>query len=162
MQLLGQLWAGVPIMQRDVRIKELLALQQPDGGWSQTPHLATDAYATGQVLYALAELKAPGLTAPIQRAIAFLVRTQKADGTWYVKSRAMPIQPYFESGFPYGRDQWISSSATAWADMALAVTAPTEAPARQVPRSPRTAAAPAAIPRRPRAAATSPVADLLG
>ncbi len=127
MQLLGQLWAGAPIKQRDVRIKELLALQQPDGGWSQNPYLATDAYATGQVLYALAELKAPGLTAPIQRAIAFLVRTQHADGAWYVKSRAMPIQPYFESGFPYERDQWISFAGTAWADMALAMTAPTEA-----------------------------------
>jgi hypothetical protein len=36
-----------------------------------------------------------------------------------VATRAMPIQPYFESGFPYGREQWISYSATAWADMAL-------------------------------------------
>ena len=126
MQLLGQLWAGKPIKQRDVRIKELLALQQPDGGWSQNPYLATDAYATGQVLYALAELRVPA-AAPIQRAIAFLLRTQKADGTWYVKSRAMPIQPYFESGFPYEKDQWISMAGTAWADMALAMAAPTEA-----------------------------------
>lgn len=126
MQLLGQQWAGVPIRQRDVRIQQLLKLQQPDGGWSQSPHLATDAYATGQVLYALAELKVPA-AAPIQKAIAFLVRTQHDDGTWYVKSRAMPIQPYFESGFPYERDQWISFSGTAWADMALAMTAPAEA-----------------------------------
>jgi ankyrin repeat protein len=128
MQLLGQLWAGAPIKQRDVRIKALLALQQPDGGWSQNPHLATDAYATGEVLYALAELKVPGAAAPIQKAIAYLVRTQKADGTWYVKSRAMPIQPYFESGFPYAKDQWISFAGTAWADMALALTAPAERP----------------------------------
>jgi hypothetical protein len=128
MQLLGQQWAGAPIKQREVRIQQLLKLQQPDGGWSQTPHLATDAYATGQVLYALAELKVPGVTAPIQKAIAYLIRTQKADGTWYVKSRAMPIQPYFESGFPYEKDQWISASATAWADMALALTASTEPP----------------------------------
>jgi hypothetical protein len=135
MQLLGQQWAGVPIKQRDARIQQLLALQQPDGGWSQNPHLATDAYATGQVLYALAELKALALTAaPIQRAIAFLVRTQQADGTWHVKSRAMPIQPYFESGFPYGRDQWISSSGTAWADIALALTAPEASSATRAPR----------------------------
>ncbi len=125
MQLLGQMWAGAPIKQRDVRIKQLLALQQADGGWSQNPHLVTDAYATGQVLYALAELKVPA-TAPIQHAIAFLLRTQQNDGTWHVKSRAMPIQPYFESGFPYEHDQWISFSGTAWADMALAMTAPTE------------------------------------
>ena len=126
MQLLGQQWAGAPIKQRDARIQQLLALQQSDGGWSQKPHLAADAYATGQVLYALAELKVPA-SAPIRKAIAFLVRTQHDDGTWYVKSRAMPIQPYFESGFPYEHDQWISFSGTAWADMALALTAPAEA-----------------------------------
>ncbi len=127
MQLLGQMWAGGSIRQRDARIQRLLALQRPDGGWSQNPHLATDAYATGQVLYALAELKATAsASAPIQRAIAFLVRTQQADGTWHVRSRAMPIQPYFESGFPYEHDQWISFSGTAWADMALALTAPPE------------------------------------
>jgi hypothetical protein len=31
----------------------------------------------------------------------------------------MPIQPYFESAFPYGHDQWISAAATNWAAMAL-------------------------------------------
>ena len=44
--------------------------------------------------------------------------TQKEDGTWYVKSRAPKFQPYFESGFPYGHDQWISSAATAWVRVA--------------------------------------------
>ena len=82
MQLLGQLWAGAPINTARRQDQELLALQQPDGGWSQTPHLATDAYATGQVFYALAELKTPGLAGPIERAVNFLVRTEKADGTW--------------------------------------------------------------------------------
>ena len=133
MQLLGESWASATFAQRDVRIRELLALQQPDGGWSQTPSLATDAYATGQVLYALTELKAPA-AAQIQRGIAFLLRTQRDDGTWYVKSRAMPIQPYFESGFPYGKDQWISFSGTAWADIALAMTAPAETKATGVAR----------------------------
>ena len=49
---------------------------------------------------------------------------------WYVKSRAMKIQPYFESGFPYEHDQWISHAATAWATMALTVTARDEATVR--------------------------------
>jgi hypothetical protein len=35
----------------------------------------------------------------------------------------MKIQPYFESGFPHGHDQWISQSGTSWAAMALAVAA---------------------------------------
>ena len=78
-------------------------------------------YATGQVLYTLRELGRTGLDAELRRASAFLVRTQRDDGTWYVRSRAMKIQPYFESGFPYGHDQWISQAATAWATIGLAL-----------------------------------------
>jgi len=44
------------------------------------------------------------------------------DGTWYVQSRALAFQPYFESGFPHGSDQCISNAATNWAAMALAFT----------------------------------------
>ena len=33
----------------------------------------------------------------------------------------MPIQAYFESGFPYGVNQWISAAATGWATTALAL-----------------------------------------
>ena len=46
-----------------------------------------------------------------------LLRTQCDDGSWYVQTRSWPFQPYFESKFPYGRDQWISAPATAWAVM---------------------------------------------
>jgi hypothetical protein len=41
------------------------------------------------------------------------------DGTWHVRSRAIGFQPYFETGFPHRRDQFISAAATAWAVMAL-------------------------------------------
>jgi hypothetical protein len=47
--------------------------------------------------------------------------TQFADGSWYVKRRALPIQPYFESGFPHARNQFISAAATDWATTALAL-----------------------------------------
>jgi ankyrin repeat protein len=124
MQLLGLHWAGAHAGTRDKRLNELLQLQRADGGWAQTPHLASDAYATGQVLYTLRELGRSGLEAERQRASAFLVRTQRNDGTWYVRSRAMKIQPYFESGFPYGHDQWISQAATAWATIGLALSGP--------------------------------------
>jgi len=40
-----------------------------------------------------------------------------------VNIRAMKIQPDFESGFPYGNDQWISQTATAWAVIELSLTA---------------------------------------
>jgi hypothetical protein len=84
--------------------------------------LASDAYATGQTLYTLHEVGLPASDLAIQRGMAYLLRTQAEDGTWHVKSRAMKIQPYFESGFPYGHDQWISQAGTAWAAMALTVT----------------------------------------
>jgi len=132
MQLLGLVWAGAKRPLRETRIRELKSLQRPDGGWGQTPNLLSDAYATGQVLYALHELGEPAADSVIQRGIAFLLRAQAEDGTWYVKSRAMKIQPYFESGFPYGDDQWISQSGTAWAAMALAVT---EVPAPATPEA---------------------------
>jgi len=121
MQLLGLKWATARAALRQTRTRELIALQHSDGGWSQTPYLTSDAYATGQVLYALAELGSTSETA-VQKGVAFLLRTQATDGSWHVKSRAMKIQPYFQSGFPYDHDQWISQSGTAWATMALALT----------------------------------------
>jgi ankyrin repeat protein len=124
MQILGLKWAGVQAALRETRTKELIALQRPDGGWAQTPYLASDAYATGQVLYTLHETGFSSADDPaFRRGVEFLLRTQKEDGSWYVKSRAMKIQPYFQSGFPYDHDQWISATATAWASMALSFTA---------------------------------------
>jgi hypothetical protein len=32
------------------------------------------------------------------------------------------IQPYFEAGFPHGRNQFISAAATSWAAIGLAYT----------------------------------------
>ena len=56
-----------------------------------------------------------------QRGLRFLLNTQIDDGSWHVKSRAFGFQPYFESGFPHGHDQWISAAATSWATMAMAL-----------------------------------------
>ncbi len=124
MQLLGLKWANANLGARERRTRELIAAQRPDGGWAQTPHLTSDAYATGQALYTLREMGVPSADPKLQRGAAFLLSTQHADGSWYVKSRAMKIQPYFESGFPYGHDQWISQTGTAWAVMALSQVAP--------------------------------------
>jgi ankyrin repeat protein len=124
MQLLGLKWASAHTARRQILTRELIAMQRPDGGWAQTPHLTSDAYATGQVVYTLREIGVPASDPVIQRGTAFLLRTQHADGSWHVKSRALKIQPYFESGFPHGHDQWISHSAAAWAVMALSMTGP--------------------------------------
>jgi len=99
---------------------ELLQTQQADGGWSQLDKGETDAYATGSALYALHEGGGLKATSPAFKAgVAFLLKTQRPDGTWKVKSRSKPFQPYYESGFPYEKDQFISISATGWAIVAL-------------------------------------------
>ncbi len=123
-QLLGLGWAGLDkeIIRKSAR--ELLGEQRPDGGWAQLPSLASDAYATGQALVALKETGALAVTDPAyKRGTRFLMNTQLEDGSWYVKSRSIPIQPYFENGFPHGHDQWISATATNWATTALAFAA---------------------------------------
>jgi len=122
-QLLGLGWAGTSTNNAVLKnaVRDLLARQRPDGGWSQLVTLNSDAYATGQVLVALTEAGAiPVTDSAIKRGREFLIKTQLEDGSWYVKSRALPFQPYFESGFPHGNDQWISAAATNWATMALA------------------------------------------
>ena len=125
-QLLGLKWAGLnskPAITR-TSVRGLLATQRSDGGWAQLPSIASDAYATGQALVALRE--AGGLRASdpaYKRGVAFLLKTQLEDGSWYVKSRAIPFQPFFESGFPHGHDQWVSMAASNWATMALALDA---------------------------------------
>ena len=100
--------------------RNLIALQRDDGGWSQIPTLSSDAYATGQALTALAETGSLAPDDPVyRRGVQFLLKTQLEDGSWYVRSRAVPIQPYFDSEFPHGRDQFIAAAATNWATMAL-------------------------------------------
>jgi hypothetical protein len=102
----------------------LLKLQKDDGGWTQTPYLDTDPYATGLVLHTLYEARVlKASDSAYQRGVAYLLRTQFPDGSWYVRSRSPKLQPYFQSAFPYEHDQWISAAATARAVMALAPAA---------------------------------------
>jgi N-acyl-D-amino-acid deacylase len=54
-----------------------------------------------------------------RKGVRFLLATQEPDGSWHVSSRATKFQIYFESGFPHGHDQWISTMATGWAAAAL-------------------------------------------
>ncbi len=123
MQLLGLNWAGMTQKARLEGIRSLEALQCEDGGWAQTANLPEDAYATGEALYTLHELGVTIQDPVYRRGVDYLLRTAQPDGSWLVKSRAAKIQPYFESGFPYGPDQWISSAGTAWAATALSLAA---------------------------------------
>jgi len=125
MRLLGMSWAGAPIEELKAAVQSLLDQQRPDGGWAQLPGLETDAYATGQALVALKwSGQVSASDAAYQRGLGFLLRTQYADGSWLVRSRSFPVQPYKESGFPFGKDQWISAMGTSWASMALTLALP--------------------------------------
>ncbi len=101
-------------------IRSLLRIQREDGGWPQNEWMESDAYATGSVLVTLRQLRALEPADPAyERAVKWLIRDQLADGSWKVESWSKPFQLYFESGFPHGKDQWISCTATSWAAMAL-------------------------------------------
>ena len=85
--------------------------------------MGSDAYATGQALYALNVAGKMATTDPVYaKGVKFLLTTQATDGSWHVKTRSIWLQPYFESGFPYGHDQWISAAGTGWAVIALSMT----------------------------------------
>ena len=134
-QLLGLAWAGEKAGALKKFVEAVQREQRADGGWAQLASLDSDAYATGQSLYALMEgSKVAASDSAVRRGIDFLLRTQLADGTWHVRTRAHPFQPPMDSGFPHGRDGWISAAATSWAVMALALasdpaTVPTATPA---------------------------------
>jgi hypothetical protein len=124
-RLLGLFWAQADRASVREAADALLLEQREDGGWAQLATLPSDAYATGQVLFALHE--AAGLPAyhrAYRRGVEFLLKTQLADGSWFVPTRSFPLQPYVGTRFPHGRSQFISAAATGWAILALSLTAP--------------------------------------
>jgi hypothetical protein len=125
MRLLGLVWSKADAKSIAQASAELLAQQRPDGGWAQLAGLESDAYATGQAMVALHEAGTLAATdKAYQHGVAYLLRTQLADGSWIVRTRSSPVQTLKDSGFPHGRDQWISAAGTSWAAMALAFSQP--------------------------------------
>lgn len=121
MRLLALQAANAPAPEVAAAARALEQRQRAGGGWSGNPNLGSDAYSTGLSIFALATTGFTGEAT--RRGVQYLVRTQKADGSWHVASRSAKFQPYFESGFPYGGDQWISNAATSWAVMGLSAAA---------------------------------------
>ena len=105
--------------------QDLLGTQREDGGWSQLENMTSDAYATGTALVALHRTGSVSSDDPaFQRGLQWLLKAQFPDGSWHVVSRAKPFQKYFESGYPHGKDQFISITAACWATTALALALP--------------------------------------
>ena len=124
MRLMGLVETGASASSLEEAVQEILGQQSANGGWSQQPDLDPDAYATGLTLVALHEAGVPVTDEVYEDGIKFLLSTQYPDGSWLVRTRSFPVQPYFESGFPFGRHQWISAAGTAWAALAIAQTLP--------------------------------------
>jgi ankyrin repeat protein len=122
-RVLGLAWAGVKPASTEA-MRALAAMQRSDGGWSDLPTMDSNAYATGRTLVAL-QTAGMAATDPVyKRGVEYLLSTQMEDGSWHVRSRALGFQPYFDSGYPHGVDQYISSAGTNWAVMALALALP--------------------------------------
>jgi squalene-hopene/tetraprenyl-beta-curcumene cyclase len=100
------LWASLKLdglmtrAERARTIKDLLALQRPDGGWS-LPSLGdwkrrdgsandkqapSDGYATGLVLYVLRQAGIPVRQEAIRRGVHWLKTNQRASGRWFTRS----------------------------------------------------------------------------
>jgi hypothetical protein len=122
-RVMGLVWANASARVIERAAGALAATQRSDGGWNQLPGMGSDAYATGQALYALNAAGMHATEAVYQKGVEYLLSTQAADGSWHVMTRSIWIQPYFDSGFPYGPDQWISAAGTAWASIALSLAA---------------------------------------
>jgi ankyrin repeat protein len=124
-QLLGAKWAGTEEAALGRMAGELRATQQTDGGWSSLDGRSSDAYSTARAMLALHDAGSVAITdSSWQRGIDYLLTTQASDGSWHVVSRLHPpapvSPPYFETGHPYGHDQFVSAMGGSLAVIALA------------------------------------------
>ena len=99
---------GMPLAALQSIIDAILAEQDRNGGWSQTPDMPADAYATGQTLYVLARAGVRPDTLQMERAVEFLRLIQLEDGSWPMVSRvhAKSLDP-------------ITATGSAWAVLGL-------------------------------------------
>ena len=101
-------------------IKALLKRQNADGGWGPTRELPSDAYATGQALYALSLAGVRHNRAELERGRAFLITNQRPDGSWLMIPRAHPGQTPFKNPAP------IIYFGSSWATLGLLHSLPNE------------------------------------
>ena len=124
MRLMGLVWSKAPNADVQAALQQVVAQQKTGGGWAQRDGYEADAYATGMSLYALREAGTSATSEIYKKGVAFLLNSQYPNGAWFVKTRAYPTQPYFDAGFPFGHNQWISAAGTSWAALAIAYTLP--------------------------------------
>ncbi len=102
-----------PIDELKLGIDGLLGQQNSDGGWSQIKGGASDAYATGQVLYALSLVGVSAEAEGVKSAVSFLVSTQRDDGSWPMTKRTHSGETPTQNVIP------ITYFGSAWATLGL-------------------------------------------
>jgi ankyrin repeat protein len=122
-RLMGLAWTMASHDEIKAAQQDMLAMQRPDGGWGQLTGYASDAYSTGEALFALSEARIPQTDPAWKTGLKFLISTQATDGTWRVRTRMLSpadVSPkYFQTGFPYSKDEFLSYAGSCWAVMAL-------------------------------------------
>jgi squalene-hopene/tetraprenyl-beta-curcumene cyclase len=113
---------GLPAGEWEPLVKKIRSAQNPDGGYSQVPKAKSDAYATGQALYALAEAGAKPDDEAVRKAQSFLAKTQREDGGWAMVSRAI-----MRDGKPPKNLEPITHAGSAWAVLGLVRSSPSVA-----------------------------------
>jgi len=99
------------------RIENLLRLRNPDGGWSWIPGETSDAFATGQSLYALNVSGYQGDGEVVLKAIRFLIGSQTEEGYWLVpgtklkrRDRTSPTSNYWGTAWAVaGLSRWLAN-----------------------------------------------------
>jgi squalene cyclase len=125
---MGLVWTKAPHSDVEASVQQILSQQRPGGGWPQRDGMVPDAYATGICLYALHTAGILPKDNAYLKGVRFLQQNQYQDGSWLVKTRSYPTQPYFETGYPFGNNQFISAGAASWSALAIAYTLPDAQP----------------------------------
>jgi hypothetical protein len=120
-RLLGLAWAGKDNAAMSQAIVDLQRMQRNDGGWSDLPTLESSIYVTARAAVALQTAGITSADQSVKRGLEFLLINQMEDGSWFVRTRALALQPFFDSGFPHGVNQAISAAGTSWATLALSM-----------------------------------------
>ncbi len=110
---------GLPAGEWGPLVKKIRGAQNSDGGFGQVPKATSDAYATGQALYALAEAGVTPDDEAVRKAQSFLAKTQREDGAWAMASRAI-----MRDGKPPRNLEPITHAGSAWAVLGLVRSSP--------------------------------------
>jgi squalene-hopene/tetraprenyl-beta-curcumene cyclase len=125
------LWASTKLdgfltaSERQQTIKDLLALQRDDGGWSlaslgdwqghdgraNDKNAPSDGYGTGLVVYVLRQAGTPAKDGALERGVRWLRTNQRASGRWFTRS------------LNTDRAHYITNAGTAFSVLALTACA---------------------------------------